>query len=517
VTNLPDERRERRLLILTPFGKDAALVEAMLRNEGIECTVCADVSGLLRELESGAAAILLAEEVVVEGDSRLAAVISRQPSWSDLPILLLTRPGAESISVGNAISTLGNVTLLERPMRVVALSSAIRSALRARARQYQTRAYLLERDQADRRKDEFLATLAHELRNPLAPIRNWVNVLRLSGTGESGPEFLEMMDRQVNHMVRLVDDLLELSRITRGKIELRMEPLELAPVVAAAVEASRPLIESARHTLAVSMPDEPIVVSGDAIRLAQVISNLLNNAVKYTDHGGCITLDVRLERPEVVITVRDTGIGIPMAALPRVFDMFVQVHEGDVRAQTGLGIGLTLVRSLVEMHGGRVEARSEGPGAGSEFVVRLPATALKPSTAGSTISGVPELREMARVLVVDDNHDAADSLGALLSVLGADVRIAHDGNRALELFDAFHPAATFLDLGMPGMDGFEIARRIRARADGRGTMLVALTGWGQERDRRRTEEAGFARHLAKPADLDSLQDVLSSIGPSVHG
>ena len=515
--SVPDERLERRLLVLTPVGKDAALVETMLRAEGIECHVCADVSSLVRELERGAGAILLAEEVLAEGDSRLASAIARQPAWSDVPVLLLTRPGAESVSVERAIGTLGNVTLLERPMRVVALGSTIRSALRARARQYQTRAHLLERDQADRRKDEFLATLAHELRNPLAPIRNWVNVLRLSGAGEPGPEFLEMMDRQVNHMVRLVDDLLELSRITRGKIELRMEPVELAPIVAAAVETSRPLIEAAGHTLTVSVPDESIVVTGDAIRLAQVFSNLLNNAVKYTDDGGCITLDVRLERQEVVITVRDTGIGIPSAALPRVFDMFVQVHEDDFRAQTGLGIGLTLVRSLVEMHGGRVEARSEGPGTGSEFAVRLPATSQKPSTAGSTISGVPQLREMARVLVVDDNHDAADSLGALLSVLGADVRIAHDGNRALELFDAFHPAAAFLDLGMPGMDGFEIARRIRSRADGNGTMLVALTGWGQERDRRRTEEAGFARHLAKPADLDSLQDVLTSIASTVHG
>jgi signal transduction histidine kinase/ActR/RegA family two-component response regulator len=518
VIDLLDQQLEQRLLVLTPVGKDASLVQTMLRTESIECTVCSDVSGLLRELDRGAGAILIAEEVLLaEGDARLVAALKRQPAWSDIPVLLLTRPGAESVPVDRAMYTLGNVTLLERPVRVVALASAIRSAMRARARQYQTRAYLIERDQADRRKDEFLATLAHELRNPLAPIRNWVNVLRLSGAGEPGPEFLEMMDRQVNHMVRLVDDLMELSRITRGKIELRMEPLELASVMAAAVEASRPHIESAHHTLTVSVPDEPIIVNGDMIRLTQVFSNLLNNAVKYTDDGGRISLEARRDRQDVVVTVKDSGIGIPAGALPRVFDMFVQVHESTQRAQAGLGIGLTLVRSLVEMHGGRVEAHSAGSGKGSEFVVRLPVATLQPATAESKVNGGSlALRELTRILVVDDNEDAADSLGALLRMMGADVRIAHEGPTALGLFDTFRPAAIFLDLGMPGMDGFEIARCIRSRPHGGATIIIALTGWGQERDRRRTQEAGFTMHLAKPADMDSLQAVLLSISSPVH-
>ena len=509
MSDVPEDRLEHRLLILAPIGKDAALIESMLRSESIVCMSCPDVSRLLRELDRGAAAILVAEEALNEADITLQAVIARQPAWSDIPILLLTRPGADSSIVERATVHLGNVTLLERPVRVVALASAIRSALRARARQYQTRAYLQERELADQRKDEFLATLAHELRNPLAPIRNWVNVARLSGSDDPGPKFWDMMDRQVSHMVRLVDDLMELSRITRGKIDLRMEPVELSSVIAAAVEASRPLIESAGHTLAINMPEEPVVVRADAVRLAQVFANLLNNAVKYTDAGGCITLTLMREPQQAVVTVTDTGIGISSAAISRVFDMFVQ-GDGARRTQSGLGIGLTLVRSLVEMHGGKVEAQSEGEGRGSRFVVRLPTTVGMPVNHDVDVPGVTRARSMTRALVVDDNHDAADSLGALLRMMGADVRVAHDGERALAIYDAFRPAVVFLDLGMPGMDGFETAQHLRSRPDSRDVLLVALTGWGQERDRRRTEAAGFDRHLAKPADLETLQDVLLS-------
>jgi signal transduction histidine kinase/CheY-like chemotaxis protein len=511
VTDVPREALERRLLILAPVGKDAALIESMLQSEDVECATCADLTDLLKELERGAAAMLVAEEALTDGDARLPSFLARQPAWSDIPILLMTRPGADSAYVERASNFLGNVTLLERPIRVVALFSAIRSALRARARQYQTRAYLLEREQADNRKDEFLATLAHELRNPLAPIRNWVNVLRLTRSDERGSHIWDMMDRQVSHMVRLVDDLMELSRITRGKIDLRIEAVELAPVIAAAVEASRPLIEGAHHTLTVEIPDEPIVVSADAVRLAQIVSNLLNNAAKYTDDGGSILLSVRRDGSQAVITVKDTGSGISPEALPRVFDMFVQEELRDHRPKGGLGIGLTLVRSLVEMHGGRVEAHSDGPGKGSEFVVRLPLSASVPVRADQGVLPIRKPRRMTRVLVVDDNEDAAESLGALLRMMGADVRVAQDGWTALEIFDSFKPAAVFLDLGMPDMDGFEVAHQIRSRPNTKDTVLIALTGWSQERDKRRTAEAGFDRHLAKPADLETLQSVLTSL------
>jgi len=511
VSDLPGERLERRLLVLAPVGKDASLVEAMLRKDAVACFACHDLECLSQELERGAAAILVAEEALPH-DSRLIDLIQRQPQWSDLPVLVLTRPGADSPAVARAVRTLGNVTLLERPVRVTALASAVHSALRARERQYQTRAHLREREEADRRKDEFLATLAHELRNPLAPIRNSVSLLRLSGAAGPADQMWEMMDRQVNHMVRLVDDLMEVSRITRGKIDLRKEMVDLAEVLAAAVETSRPLIDAAGHELTLAMPPEVLLVEADAVRLAQVFANLLNNAVRYTDPGGRIGIAAKRDDGSAVVIVSDTGIGIAAEALPRVFDMFVQANARDSRAQSGLGIGLTLVRSLVEMHGGSVAARSAGAGLGSEFLVRLPLARhdarLAPAEtrgAGRKIPGLP------RVMVVDDNRDAADSLAAVLKLLGAEVRVTHDGRSALDEVGDFRPAVVFLDLGMPGMDGYETARHMRAREDTRSTLIIALTGWGQESDRRQTQAAGFNQHLVKPADITALRAVLASL------
>jgi signal transduction histidine kinase len=510
VSDLPGERLERRLLVLAPIGKDAALVETMLRKDAVACVACTDLECLARELERGAAAVLVAEEALPH-DSRLIDLIQRQPQWSDLPVLVLTRPGADSAAVARAVRTLGNVTLLERPVRVTALASAVHSALRARERQYQTRAHLQEREDADRRKDEFLATLAHELRNPLAPIRNSVSLLRLSGAAGPAGQMWEMMDRQVSHMVRLVDDLMEVSRITRGKIELRKSVVDLAEVIAAAVETSRPLIESARHELIVEIPPQPLLVEADAMRLAQVFSNLLNNAVRYTDPGGRIGVVAGREDGRAMVTVADTGIGIAPEALPRVFDMFVQINARDSRGQTGLGIGLTLVRSLIEMHGGSVAARSAGAGRGSEFVVRLPLAREGASLAKAGLNAARKIRGVPRVMVVDDNRDAADSLAAVLKILGAEVCVTHDGQSALDQLGAFHPAAVFLDLGMPGMDGYETARHMRARDDARGTMIIALTGWGQESDRHQTQAAGFNQHLVKPADITALRAVLASL------
>ena len=502
---------ERRLLVLAPIGKDAALVESMLRKDAVTCLACHDLDCVGRELERGAAALLLAEEALPR-DGRLAELVQRQPPWSDLPVLVLTRPGADSAEVARALRTLGNVTLLERPVRVTALASAVHSALRARERQYQTRAHPQEREQADRRKDEFLATLAHELRNPLAPIRNSLSLLRLSGASEPPRQVWEMMDRQVGHMVRLVDDLMEVSRITRGKIELRKSVLDLAEVIAAAVETSRPLIESAHHQLNITLPPERLYVDADSVRLAQVFSNLLNNAVRYTDPGGRIGIAAQRDDGHAVVSVSDTGIGIAPEALPQVFDMFVQGHARDSRAQSGLGIGLTLVRSLVAMHGGSVRARSAGPGRGSEFVVRLPlARPDAPRVSASTRDAPARLPGVPRVMVVDDNRDAADSLAAVLKMLGAEVRVTHDGQAALDALDGFRPAAVFLDLGMPGMDGYQTARQMRLRKDGSDLKIIALTGWGQSSDRRQTEAAGFNQHLVKPADVTTLQAVLASL------
>lgn len=364
---------------------------------------------------------------------------------------------------------------------------------------------------ADRRKDEFLATLAHELRNPLAPLRNSLNIQRLEGgMSPTAARMHEMMERQVTHMVRLVDDLLEVSRITRGTIELRKQPVEIAGAVKGAVETTKSLIESAGHELHVALPSEPLWLSADPVRLAQIFANLLHNAAKYTARGGNIWLTIGREENNVVVSVRDTGVGIPAEMLPRVFDMFTQVDNPLRRTQGGLGIGLTLVRSLVQLHGGSVEAHSEGIGKGTEMMVRLPLMAqdLAPSAAPRDYSFAPARGR--RVLVVDDNRDAADSLSALLRSCGNDVDIAYDGLSALNLIAAHRPAIAFVDLGMPDVDGYDVARRVRGQPELREVRLIALTGWGQEDDRRRSHGAGFDEHLVKPVNLAALQSLLGA-------
>ena len=374
--------------------------------------------------------------------------------------------------------------------------------------------------EADRRKDEFLATLAHELRNPLAPIRNGLQILRLAGSEQqSTQQVLEMIERQLSHLIRLVDDLMEVARVTRGKIELRREPIDLATVVRNAVDTSRPLIEAARHELTVDVDTEPLTVMADPVRLAQVIANLLNNAAKYTDEGGRIFVRAGRDGASAIVSVRDNGVGIPSDMLAHVFDLFAQANRTYQRAQGGLGIGLTLVRSLVELHGGSVVAKSDGPGLGSEFIVRLPLGLELPAGGEPTqTQGTGELGAH-RILVVDDSRDAAESLAILLRHLGADVQIAGDGQEALAVLETYRPSVVLLDIGMPGMDGFEVARRARQRQSGRDATLIALSGWGQDEDRRRSEEAGIDYHFVKPVDVDALTRLLTALSRSerVHG
>lgn len=363
----------------------------------------------------------------------------------------------------------------------------------------------------DRRKDEFLATLSHELRNPLAPLKNAVEVLRLTDTMNPAVAPLrEMMARQVNHLVRLVDDLLEMSRISRGTLVLQRQRVELADVVRNALETSDPLIKAARHRLEVRLPERALWVDGDPVRLAQILSNLLNNAAKYTDPDGTISVSVAVHGANATVSVRDTGMGIGPELLPRVFEMFSRGEQSAARGDAGLGIGLALAHRLAEMHGGTIAAHSEGKGKGSEFVMQLP-LAVEPRSAAPAADSAQTTVPTTRILVVDDNRDAADSLGMLLQCLGADVRVAHNGAEALEAVEAYQPAVVLLDIGMPGMDGYEVARRIRSTYPERRTPLVALTGWGQEEDRRRARDAGFDYHLIKPADMDKLQALLATL------
>jgi PAS domain S-box-containing protein len=753
---------ESRILLLAPTGKDATLASAILIDAGIDCCTCQDLRSLTWELQAGAGALLVAEEALLdEGAKLLIAAVSHQPAWSDLPMIVLTLPGADSLTIGRMLDARCNVTLVERPVRMSALVSTARTALRSRQRQYQARARLAEHEatqkalreseselrdffehsplglhfvgpdgiilrvnqseldmlgykhheyvgrhivefhtdraliddllrrvfrgetihnlearmickdgskrsvlissnclwkdgrfthtrcvtrditdqkraeekdallaaivessddaiiskslegvilswnfgaerlfgytaceaigqpitlivpperfeeeqsilsrlrrgeridhfeterltkdgrkidislnaspvcdgsgrivaassfahditqhkqvmqalkDADRRKDEFLATLAHELRTPLAPLRNSLHVLCLKCDDPSTARLCEMMERQVNQIVRLVDDLLEVSRITRGKIELRKEPVELAIAIRNAVEMSRPLIDAAGHQLAITVPTDPITLEGDPARLAQVFANLLNNSAKYTEPGGQIWLTVRQQPSEVLVSVRDNGIGITPELLPHVFETFAQGNPAADRGQGGLGIGLALVKSLVELHGGQVGAHSAGVNQGSEFVIRLPIAAGVRSVRSRAKPMQPKTLPRRRALVVDDNQDSALSMKMLLEVLGLEAHAVHSGPDALSAIEMFRPEIAFLDIGMPEMDGYEVARRIREQNEGRDMLLIALTGWGQAEDRGRAKAAGFDHHLTKPAELEQLEALLS--------
>jgi len=450
----------------------------------------------------------------------LLKALREDPGTASTPIIMLSaRAGEEARVEGLQAGADDYLTkpfsareLLARVAGTLALARARREATR---REEELKALAMETlREADRRKDEFLATLAHELRNPLAPIRNGLQILRLGrGNHQAEEQARSVIERQVQQMVRLIDDLLDLSRISRGKIELRRERIDLAAAVQSAVETSRPLIEQAGHALTLSLPAEPVFVDADVTRLAQVFANLLNNAAKYTQKGGGdIRLAVEPLGREVAVRVSDNGVGIPAPMLPQVFEMFTQVDRSLERTQGGLGIGLSIVKRLVEMHGGTVEARSEGSGRGSEFVVVLPVPAVREPElrdGGEEPAGAPVPR---RILVADDNVDAAASLAMMLEFMGNEVRTAHDGVEAVEAAAAFRPDLILLDIGMPRMNGYDACRRIREQPWGRGIAIAALTGWGQEEDKRQSQEAGFDHHLVKPIEPAALEKLLQAGG-----
>jgi signal transduction histidine kinase/ActR/RegA family two-component response regulator len=368
--------------------------------------------------------------------------------------------------------------------------------------------------EADRRKDVFLASLAHELRNPLAPIRTGVAILRMTGADARAPTVLAMMERQLQHMARLLDDLLDVSRISRGKITLHQERIDLRDVVGAAVEANRPLMEEMGHQLSVSVPSEPAFLNADPVRLAQILSNLLNNAAKYTPPGGQIVLKAEHRGDEVEVAVADNGNGIPGESLESIFEMFTQVGSQSSNGQTGLGIGLSLAKGLIALHGGTIEAHSQGLGHGSEFRIRLP-TRLTPNEGSATPGRKVMTPRRLKVLVVDDNHDAAESLSMLLQLKGHEVRMAYDGENAVQLAADFRPHTVLLDLGMPKMNGYDACRRIRDHEWGAQMTLIAVTGWGQEEDRRKSTDAGFDGHLVKPVDPEALDELSTQLQSSV--
>jgi PAS domain S-box-containing protein len=370
--------------------------------------------------------------------------------------------------------------------------------------------------EADRRKDEFIALLAHELRNPLAPIRTALEILkRRHGMADDVQRLHAVMDRQVDHLVRLVDDLLDVSRVLRGRIELRRDLIDITEVVALAIETTRPVIDLHRHELHVSLPEEPITVHGDAVRLSQVLANVLNNAAKYTERHGRIDVFGERDGDYVLLRVRDNGVGIPADVLPRIFEPFVQGDRTLERSQGGLGIGLSLVQKLVDLHGGSVRAISEGPGRGTEVTIRLPAVSPRARSSARLAGPVDRpATHPARILVVDDNADAAESLVYLLRAAGHDVQMAHNGPSALQLAAVVQPHAVLLDIGLPGMNGYEVAERLRQQPADPRPLLVAITGYGQQDDRRRALEAGFDHHFVKPVDIHALESLLVSLAAS---
>jgi len=438
-----------------------------------------------------------------------------------VPVLVLSRDRDQSPPAARVLDLMTNVTLLDRPTSTRAMVSAVQSALRARRRQYQIRDQIIERMRAeqalrdaDRRKDEFLATLAHELRNPLAPIRTGLQVLtRVRSGAPEAIRVLAMMERQLEQLVKLIDDLLDVSRIATGKVVLQRERVDLGNVIDAALEGTQPFVDAAQLEVRVERPDQPVWVVGDASRLAQVMSNLVHNAAKYTPKGGRIRISLRREGGEAVAKVVDNGAGIPHEMLEQVFEMFTQIWRVRERAPEGLGIGLSLVRRLVDLHGGSVSADSAGVGAGSTFTVRLPAVESAATVSPNELerNGHALPRRRIRVLVVDDNVDAADALAIQLEMSGHQTRTEYSGAVALQVAHEFQPEVVFCDIGMAGMDGHEVAARLRADRRHASTVLVALTGWGSEDDRRRTRSTGFDFHLVKPVSAEAVDEILARL------
>ena len=501
---------EERFLIVAPTGRDGPLTAQLLARGGLVGELCPDVDALCAQFEQGGAAgLMIAEEALAPASiEQLSRLLAHQDAWSDVTVLLFVGASATArtpVDSDALLASLGNVVLLERPLRPITMLSAARAALRARRRQYASRGELREQQRAVAQRDQFLAMLGHELRNPLSAI---TMALHLEGESSSA-RHREIMHRQVGHLTRLVDDLLDVSRVTSGKVSLRKKALDLVALAERSVGTLRPSVEKQGQTLTLALSHEPVWVHADPVRLEQVIGNLVTNASKYTGRDGRIELSVRADGDEAVVEVRDTGVGIAPEMLGRVFDLFAQVEGTLDRSKGGMGIGLTLVRSLVEMHGGSVHADSGGLGQGSLFTVRLPRTAARIHE-----SSVPPRADHAResgarrydVLVIEDNHDSRELLSMLLARRGHRVFTAADGPSGVEEARLRRPEVLLVDIGLPGLDGYGVARAVRELL-GRDVYLVAVTGYGQPDDRRRALDAGFDLHVTKPIDGQVLESV----------
>jgi signal transduction histidine kinase/ActR/RegA family two-component response regulator len=492
-----------RVLVLAPTGQDARLTASVLSDAGIGSLVCRDAPAVARELAAGDVGVVLLAEEALTADALavLLSALAEQPPWSDVPLVVIASEDA-SVSASRRsleiVDLLGHVTLLDRPIRLISLLSAIRVAIRARRRQYQARELLVRLQQGLQQRDQFLAMLGHELRNPLTAITYAAARLR----GDSAPRHREVIERQSWHLARIVDELLDVARVTTNKVTLHRAVGDLRELVASCVDAAR--LGNPELDLQCELSATEVPVDIDAVRMEQVVTNLLVNAVKYTSRAGVIRASLRKEAEEAVLSVEDNGVGISADMLPRIFDLFTQVDGSLDRARGGLGIGLTVVRGIVELHGGTVEAFSEGLDRGSRFDIRLPlAASVEAASPAARPPAAAELGRGRRVLIVEDDADIRDTLREALECVGHVVDAAADGVAAIAQAHVVTPEVALVDIGLHGMTGYELARALRNEF-GVQIYLAAMTGYGLPEDRQKAREAGFDTHLTKPVSLESV-------------
>ena len=494
----------QRALVVAPVRRDTELTCQVLSRAQIENRVCKDTDEVCREIEIGAGVVILAQEILTpQFIACLTPVVDKQPPWSDLPIVVLTRSHEPLDPIIEQVAPLANVTFLERPVRMGTLLSAVRAALRARRRQIEIRDF-------SRRKDEFLAMLGHELRNPLGAIQNAVGVLHSDGSEERSKRARQVIERQLRSLSRIVDDVLDVSRVTTGKIVLDRQPVDMVQLVKRWMQVFGETAAVREHAVTLKLPIEPLYVDGDPVRLEQVLSNLMSNALKYTPAGGRIEVSVREDAGAVVVSVKDDGVGIDGEMLPRVFDLFAQAEVTLARSRGGLGLGLALVRSLIQLHGGEVTASSGGVDRGSEFEIRLPRVSAPQPSTNADSAAATSVRPL-NIVIVEDNEDGRETLQVMLELAGHTVESAADGANGRDLILAKRPDVALIDIGLPEIDGYEVARQLRASAGATCPTLIAMTGYGQPEDKRKAIEAGFDAHLVKPIDPIALHKQLSAV------
>lgn len=508
----------RRVLIVAPIGRDAELMCAHLRGAGLDCESYGTIDEACGELDRGAAAVMVTEEALSpQNMPRLARLLNQQPAWSDIPIIILTgSPLERQSSTFRALGQRTSVTLIDRPVRINSLVSAAQTALRARERQYEVRELMMKLEQRVHERDRFLAILGHELRNPLGAIL-LASQMR-DETGRLDSQHASLIERQSKHLTRLVNDLLDLSRVVSGKIVLKRELMDLSDALRQAMEMVNDAAARQKVSLELRRTDEPLPVFADPLRAAQIVANVVGNAIKYTPEGGHVIVTVERDGEQACVRVTDDGVGIAPDRIGTIFELFAQAENAIGRAQGGMGIGLALVRSLLQLHGGEITVKSDGVGHGSEFVIRFPlADGNEVSIPKATLPVARhDSRHPRRIVVVEDNADVRDLLRLKLHRLGHEVHAVADGVAGAQTIIDHRPDLALVDIGLPGIDGYEVASRVRKEI-GTGVVLVAVSGFGQPEDKRRAHDAGFDDHITKPADVSDIENLLSRLPPRGEG